>query len=53
MDERGTPIRSDSYHLRTFAAVRYLTYVPALLTLPRLERPQIAGRPRRLVQLAR
>jgi peptidoglycan/LPS O-acetylase OafA/YrhL len=34
MDDDGTPIRKDSNHLRPFAAVRYLTYVPALLTLP-------------------
>ena len=34
MDDHGTPIRKDSNHLRPFAAVRYLTYVPALLSLP-------------------
>ena len=32
-DDHGTPIRKDSNHLRPFAAVRYLTYVPALMTL--------------------
>jgi hypothetical protein len=34
MDDHGTPIRKDSNHLRPFAAVRYLTYVPTLIALP-------------------
>lgn len=32
MDEHRVPLRKDSNHLRPFAAIRYLTYVPALLT---------------------
>ncbi|MDB4883002.1 MAG: acyltransferase [Gemmatimonadetes bacterium] len=34
MDDHGTPLRKDSNHLRPFAAVRYLTYTPALVSLP-------------------
>ncbi|HET9797072.1 MAG TPA: acyltransferase family protein, partial [Gemmatimonadaceae bacterium] len=32
MDDHGTPIRKDSNHLRPFAAIRYLTYVHALMS---------------------
>jgi hypothetical protein len=53
-DGSGTPIRSDSYHLRTFAAVRYLTYVPALLALPAPPNgPRLAGHPGQVAGLAR
>ena len=31
MDAHGTPIRKDSNHLRPFAAIQYLTFVPALV----------------------
>ena len=33
-DERGVPVRKDADHLRPFAAVRYLAYVPALVRVP-------------------
>ncbi|MEP6729795.1 MAG: acyltransferase family protein [bacterium] len=33
-DEAGRPLRSDASHLREFASIRYLTFVPSLLDLP-------------------
>ena len=44
MDERGALLRSDEEHLRPFASIRYLTFVPSLLA-PQSAQPQSANAP--------